>query len=184
MKIEKTFIPDLLIIEPTVFADERGFFFESYNQQKYIDAGLNYNFVQDNHSKSSYGVLRGLHFQKTPYAQTKLVRVTQGAVIDVAVDLRKNSPTFLQQLSIELSAENKKQLLIPRGFAHGFVVISETCEFLYKCDNLYHKESDGGILFSDDSLNIDWILPKEKLIISVKDANLPLVKNADFNFDY
>jgi dTDP-4-dehydrorhamnose 3,5-epimerase len=184
MKIEKTFIPDLLIIEPTVFADERGFFFESYNQQKYIDAGLNYNFVQDNHSKSSYGVLRGLHFQKTPYAQTKLVRVTQGAVIDVAVDLRKNSPTFLQHLSIELSAENKKQLLIPRGFAHGFVVISETCEFLYKCDNLYHKESDGGILFSDDSLNIDWILPIEKLIISEKDANLPLVKNADFNFDF
>lgn len=184
MKIEKTFIPDLLIIEPTVFADERGFFFESYNQQKYIDAGLNYNFVQDNHSKSSYGVLRGLHFQKTPYAQTKLVRVTQGAVIDVAVDLRKNSPTFLQHLSIELSTENKKQLLIPRGFAHGFVVISETCEFLYKCDNLYHKESDGGILFSDDSLNIDWILPKEKLIISEKDANLPLVKNADFNFDF
>jgi dTDP-4-dehydrorhamnose 3,5-epimerase len=184
MKIEKTFIPDLLIIEPTVFADERGFFFESYNQQKYIAAGLNYNFVQDNHSKSSYGVLRGLHFQKTPYAQTKLVRVTQGAVIDVAVDLRKNSPTFLQHLSIELSTENKKQLLIPRGFAHGFVVISETCEFLYKCDNLYHKESDGGILFSDDSLNIDWILPKEKLIISEKDANLPLVKNADFNFDF
>lgn len=128
--------------------------------------------------------MRGLHFQKTPYAQTKLVRVTQGAVIDVAVDLRKNSPTFLQHLSIELSTENKKQLLIPRGFAHGFVVISETCEFLYKCDNLYHKESDGGILFSDDSLNIDWILPKEKLIISEKDANLPLVKNADFNFDF
>lgn len=184
MKIIETNIPDLLIIEPTIFEDERGFFFESYNHQKFVDAGLNYNFVQDNHSKSTFGVLRGLHFQRTPYAQTKLVRVTQGKVLDVAVDLRAGSPTFLKHFSLELSAENKKQLLIPRGFAHGFVVLSDTCEFLYKCDNLYHKASDGGIIFNDNSLNIDWILPKEKLIISEKDANLPTLKEAEINFSY
>jgi len=184
MKITKTFIPDLIIIEPTVFEDERGFFYESYNQQKFIDNGLDYNFVQDNHSKSTFGVIRGLHFQREPYAQTKLVRVTQGKVLDVAVDLRKNSPTYLLHFSIELSAENKKQFLIPRGFAHGFVVLSETCEFLYKCDNLYNKESDGGLIFNDATLNIDWKIPKEQLIISEKDANLPTVDNAKLDFTF
>lgn len=184
MKIITTPIPDLLIIEPTVFNDERGFFYESYNQQKYIDAGINYNFVQDNHSKSSFGVLRGLHFQKAPHAQTKLVRVTQGEVIDVVVDLRSGSPTYLQSYSIKLSAENKTQFLVPKGFAHGFVVLSETCEFLYKCDAFYNKEADGGIYFNDETLNIDWILDANQLIISEKDKNLPLVKNADFDFPF
>lgn len=184
MKIIKTFIQDLLIIEPTILEDARGFFYESYNQQKFAEQGLNYNFVQDNHSKSSYGVLRGLHYQQNPYAQTKLVRVTQGKVLDVAVDLRKNSPTYLKYFSIELSAENKKQLLIPRGFAHGFIVLSETCEFLYKCDNFYNKEADGGILYNDKALNIDWIVPKDKIIISEKDANLPTIENVQNNFIY
>lgn len=185
MKITPTNIPDLLIIEPTVFKDERGFFLESYNKQKFNEQGLNYDFVQDNHSKSSAGVLRGLHYQNAPFAQTKLVRVTQGSVIDVAVDLRVGSPSYLKSFSIELSESNKKQLLIPKGFAHGFVVISETCEFLYKCDALYNKEADGGIYFNDASLNIDWgNIDINNLIISDKDKNLPLVKDATFNFPF
>ena len=185
MKVSPTNIPDLLIIEPTVFKDERGFFLESYNKQKFNEQGLNYDFVQDNHSKSCAGVLRGLHYQNAPYAQTKLVRVTQGSVIDVAVDLRVGSPSYLKSFSIELSESNKKQLLIPKGFAHGFVVLSETCEFLYKCDALYNKEADGGIYFNDASLDIDWgNIDLDNLIISDKDKNLPLVKDATFNFPF
>lgn len=184
MKVISTPIRDLYVLEPTVFSDNRGFFYESYNAQKLLEHDIRYNFVQDNHSKSSYGVLRGLHYQNDPHAQTKLVRVTQGKVLDVAVDIRKGSPTFLQHYAIELSAENKLQLLIPAGFAHGFVVLSETCEFLYKCDNYYHKASEGGIAYNDPSLAIDWQIPAGDIILSEKDALNPPVTEANFNFIY
>lgn len=182
MKIIPTILKDLFILEPTVFEDERGFFFESFNKEKLQKAGLEYNFIQDNHSKSSYGVLRGLHFQNNPYAQAKLVRVVEGKVLDVVVDIRKESPTYLQHFTLELSAENKLQLLIPRGFAHGFVVLSNTCEFLYKCDNIYDKASEGGIAYNDSTLNIDWIIPEKDVILSDKDQQNPTIQNADFNF--
>lgn len=184
MKVLATPLNDLFIIEPTVFADNRGFFFESYNAGKLKENGLNYNFIQDNHSKSTYGVLRGLHYQKNPFAQTKLVRVTQGKVLDVVVDIRRNSPTYLQHFSLELTDENKLQLLIPAGFAHGFVVLSETCEFLYKCDNYYNKSSEGGIAYNDPALNINWMIPEKDIILSEKDAQNPTVEHADFNFIY
>ena len=184
MKVLPTPLPDLFIIEPTVFADNRGFFYESYNAKKMQEAGQDYNFIQDNHSKSSYGVLRGLHYQNNPSAQTKLVRVTQGKVLDVVVDIRKGSPTFLQHFSLELSDENKLQLLIPRGFAHGFVVLSETCEFLYKCDNYYDNASEGGISYNDPALNIDWRIPQQDIILSEKDMQNPVAENANFNFTY
>jgi dTDP-4-dehydrorhamnose 3,5-epimerase len=182
MKITPTILNDLYIIEPAVFADNRGFFYESFSTKKLEEAGLKYNFIQDNHSKSSYGVLRGLHYQNAPFAQAKLVRVVQGSVLDVVVDLRKESSTYLQHFSLELSAENKLQLLIPRGFAHGFVVLSETCEFLYKCDNFYDKASEGGIAYNDASLNIDWKIPAKDIILSAKDEQNPTVNNAFFNF--
>lgn len=182
VKIIETPLKDLYIIEPAVFADNRGFFFESFNAKKLEENGLNYDFIQDNHSKSSYGVLRGLHYQNSPFAQAKLVRVTQGKVLDVVVDIRKDSPTFLQHYSLELSAENKLQLLIPRGFAHGFVVLSETCEFLYKCDNFYDKNSEGGIAYNDPTLNINWLIPEMDVILSEKDTHNPTVENAVFNF--
>ena len=184
MNVISTPFKDLFVLEPTVFSDARGFFYESYNAKKLLDFGIDYNFIQDNHSKSSYGVLRGLHYQNNPYAQTKLVRVTQGKVLDVVVDIRKNSPTFLQHFALELSAENKLQLLIPAGFAHGFLVISETCEFLYKCDNYYNKASEGGIAYNDPSLNIDWTISDKDIILSEKDAQNPTVDRADFNFTY
>ncbi len=182
MKIIPTILKDLFILEPTVFEDERGFFFESFNKMKLLDAGLEYNFIQDNHSKSSYGVLRGLHFQNNPFAQAKLVRVIEGKVLDVVVDIRIESPTYLQHFSLEISAENKLQLLIPRGFAHGFVVLSDTCEFLYKCDNFYDKASEGGIAYNDPSLNIDWMIPETDVILSDKDKQNPTIQNAIFNF--
>lgn len=184
MEIISTPLQDLYILKPTVFEDNRGFFFESFNNQKLVDAGLNYNFVQDNHSKSTYGVLRGLHYQQNPYAQAKLVRVLQGKVLDVVVDIRRNSPTFQQSYSVELSAENKLQLLIPRGFAHGFVVLSETCEFFYKCDNYYNKASEGGIAYDDPTLNIDWQIPAQDIILSEKDMQNPTLENASYNFTY
>ena len=184
MNVISTPFKDLFVLEPTVFSDARGFFYESYNAKKLLDFGIDYNFIQDNHSKSSYGVLRGLHYQNNPYAQTKLVRVTQGKVLDVVVDIRKNSPTFLQHFALELSAENKLQLLIPAGFAHGFLVLSETCEFLYKCDNYYNKASEGGIAYNDPSLNIDWTISDKDIILSEKDAQNPTVDKADFNFTY
>lgn len=173
MKIIQTKIPDLLIIEPQVFEDSRGYFVETYNQAKFESNGLNYTFIQDNQSFSQYGTIRGLHFQTGDYAQAKLVRAVQGTVLDVAVDLRENSPTRGQYVSVELSDTNFRQLLIPRGFAHGFAVISETAIFAYKCDNIYHKDSEAGILFSDSTLNIDWQIPTDKQIISDKDQTWP-----------
>jgi dTDP-4-dehydrorhamnose 3,5-epimerase len=145
---------------------------------------LYYNFIQDNHSKSSYGVLRGLHFQNEPHAQAKLVRVTQGKVLDIVVDIRKGSPSYLQHFSLELSDENKLQLLIPKGFAHGFVVLSETCEFLYKCDSYYNKEAEGGIAYNDPTLKIDWMIPEKDIILSEKDKQNPVVEKSNFNFIY
>jgi dTDP-4-dehydrorhamnose 3,5-epimerase len=177
MTIEKTFIDDLLIITPAVFEDERGYFFESYNKKKLSDLGINIDFVQDNQSFSQKGTLRGLHYQNPPFAQTKLVRVLQGEIIDVAVDLRKNSATFGKHFAILLSAENKKQLLIPQGFAHGFSVLSETASVMYKCDQYYNKASEGGIRYDDATLNIDWGMALENAIVSEKDVVLPNFEN-------
>jgi dTDP-4-dehydrorhamnose 3,5-epimerase len=173
MKIIPTKIPDLIIIEPQVFEDSRGYFVETYNQAKFEANGLDYTFIQDNQSFSQYGTIRGLHFQTGDYAQAKLVRAVQGTVLDVAVDLRENSPTLGQYVALELSDTNFRQLLIPRGFAHGFAVLSETAIFAYKCDNMYNKDSEAGILFSDSTLNIDWQIPTEQQIISTKDQTWP-----------
>lgn len=173
MKVNNTKINGLYIIEPQVFEDERGYFFENYNKIKLDDAlKVEYNFVQDNESKSSYGVIRGLHFQLSPYSQAKLVRVIQGKVYDVAVDLRKHSPTFGKWVGVELSGENKKQFLIPKGFAHGFSVLSENAIFAYKCDEYYHPESESGIIYNDPALNIDWKIPEKNMIVSEKDTKL------------
>jgi dTDP-4-dehydrorhamnose 3,5-epimerase len=177
MTIEKTFIDDLVIITPAVFVDERGYFFESYNKKKLSDLGINIDFVQDNQSFSQKGALRGLHYQNPPFAQTKLVRVLQGEIIDVAVDLRKNSATFGKHFAILLSAENKKQLLIPQGFAHGFSVLSETASVMYKCDQYYNKSSEGGIKYDDATLNIDWGMALQNAIVSEKDIVLPNFEN-------
>ena len=182
MKVIPTDIPDLFVLEPRIFTDSRGFFYESYNESTLRVNGIDIDFVQDNQSYSTYGVLRGLHYQLHPYAQTKLVRVIRGRVLDVAVDLRKSSPTFGKHFSIELNADNKLQLLIPQGFAHGFVVLSEEADFLYKCDQYYNKASEGGILFNDPELNIDWKIPSSDIILSDKDAELPLLRDAVFNF--
>jgi dTDP-4-dehydrorhamnose 3,5-epimerase len=169
MKKIETKIKDLFILEPKVFGDERGYFFESYNQKTFSELGLNYNFVQDNESFSSYGTLRGLHFQKGEFAQAKLVRVLKGRVLDVAVDIRSDSETFGQHVSVELSEENKRMLMIPRGFAHGFVVLSETAIFQYKCDNFYYPSYEDGISWTDSDLKIDWQIPYEKVLLSSKD---------------
>lgn len=179
MEIIKTPIKDLVVIKPRVFADARGFFFETYNEERYREAGITQQFVQDNISKSSYGVVRGLHFQKSPYSQAKLVQVIEGAVLDVAVDLRSDSATYGQWHAVELTAENHLQFLIPRGFAHGFAVLSETAIFTYKCDNLYHPESEGGIIYNDPTLNIDWGIPADKALISEKDTKHPLFKDLE-----
>ena len=184
MEIISTPLQDAYILKPTVFADNRVFFYESFNAKIIEENQLHYNFIQDNHSKSSYGVLRGLHYQNDPHAQAKLVRVVQGKVLDVIVDVRKGSPTFLKHYSLELSAENKLQLLIPRGFAHGFVVLSDTCEFLYKCDSYYNKASEGGIAYNDSTLNIDWQIPTNDIILSEKDIQNPSIQEANFNFIY
>ncbi|PKB42623.1 dTDP-4-dehydrorhamnose 3,5-epimerase [Cellulophaga sp. RHA19] len=179
MKITKTNLDGCLVLEPTVFNDDRGYFFESFNVNRFDDAvGHKINFVQDNQSFSSKGVVRALHYQLGEYAQAKLVRVLNGVVLDVAVDLREGSKTFGKHFSIELSAENKKQLFIPRGFAHGFSVLSDTAEFFYKCDNYYNKQAEGGIIYSDSTLNIDWKLHKEQIKVSEKDLELPTLKNA------
>jgi dTDP-4-dehydrorhamnose 3,5-epimerase len=182
MNIETTPIQDLVIIIPTVFEDERGYFMESYNQQKLEEAGIHFPFVQDNQSFSKQGTLRGLHYQNPPFAQTKLVRVLEGEIVDVAVDLRKDSPTYGQHFALRLSAENKKQLLIPHGFAHGFSVISETAVVLYKCDQFYNKASEGGIIFDDPLLNIDWGIDLNTAIVSEKDQILPLFKDCNSGF--
>jgi len=182
MKVETTPIKDLLIITPSVFSDHRGYFFESYNSKLFKEHGVTMDFVQDNQSYSQRGVIRGLHYQLEPYAQTKLLRVLQGHIFDVAVDLRKNSPTFGQWFGIELSAENFKQFLIPRGFAHGFSVLSETALVLYKCDNYYNKESERGILYNDEKLSIDWKLNESEIKVSEKDLLHPDFSNAEMNF--
>jgi len=169
MNFIKTSIDGVIIIEPKVFADDRGYFFESYNEAEFIKNGIDARFVQDNQSKSSYGVIRGLHCQLGEHAQAKLVRVLEGAVLDVAVDIRKNSPTFGKYVAVELSAENKKQLFIPRGFMHGFSVLSENAVFAYKCDNLYCKESEFSIRYDDADIGIDWKIPTDKIITSEKD---------------
>lgn len=177
MVVKKTKLEGCIIIEPTVFKDERGYFLESYNQQSFNElTGNNVNFVQDNESVSSRGVLRGLHFQQGEHAQAKLVRVVKGKVLDIAVDIRKGSSTFGEHIAIELTGENKKQLYIPRGFAHGFVVLEDHTIFSYKCDNFYNKASESGIIYNDSILNINWGLPNEQLIISEKDKRLPKFK--------
>jgi dTDP-4-dehydrorhamnose 3,5-epimerase len=184
MPLISTFIPGLFAFEPTVFEDRRGYFFESYNEKNYAEKGIHTAFVQDNESCSQYGVIRGLHYQMNPYAQTKLIRVLQGKILDVVVDVRKGSPTFGKFYSLELSEENKMQLYVPAGFAHGFSVLSEKAVVLYKCDQFYNKESEGGIRFDDPQLNIDWKVPTEKAIVSDKDKQLPLLANCKSNFDF
>lgn len=176
MPFTNTKILDLKVFEPRVFKDERGYFFESYNENLFLEKNINIKFVQDNQSKSSYGVLRGLHFQVEPYAQTKLVRVLEGKILDVAVDIRENSKTYGKWFSIELSSENFKQLLIPKGFAHGFVVLSETAIVSYKCDNFYTPDCEGGIRYDDPFLNIDWKIDKSQIILSPKDLEYPFLK--------
>lgn len=182
MEIIKTPIKDLIIIKPRVFNDPRGFFCETYNQKNYNDAGVNLQFCQDNQSKSSYGVIRGLHYQLNPHSQSKLVSVVQGAVWDVAVDLRQDSSTFGQWYGVELTEENHLQFLVPQGFAHGFSVISETAVFSYKCDDFYNPTLERGIMYNDPALNIDWKIPAHKAVISDKDTKHPFLKDAELNF--
>lgn len=178
MEIEKTHIEGCFVIRPNIYNDQRGYFFESFNKQVFEKrTGVSVDFVQDNESKSSRGVLRGLHFQKGKYAQAKLVRVIKGSVLDVCVDIRKTSKTFGQYFSIILNDKEKKQLFIPKGFAHGFLVLEDNTIFSYKCDNYYHKPSEGGIVYNDKFLNIDWGLPKQELILSEKDKQLPTFEN-------
>ena len=182
MPFIQTKIKDVVIFEPRIFTDDRGYFFESYNEKLFNDNGVTAKFVQDNQSKSSYGVIRGLHFQKGEHAQAKLVRVLQGRVLDVAVDLRKGSETYGKHVAVELSDVNNLQLFIPRGFAHGFSVLSKTAVFAYKCDNLYCKESEGGIDCSDPDLGIDWQIPAEDRVLSEKDKLHPLFKDFETCF--
>lgn len=177
MNFIKTAIDGVVIVEPRIFKDDRGYFFESYNEQEFISNGITNRFVQDNQSKSSYGVVRGLHCQLGEHAQAKLVRVLAGKVLDVGVDFRKDSPTFLQYVAVELSAENNRQLFIPRGFLHGFSVLSETAVFAYKCDNLYCKESEFGIRFDDPTIGVDWQVPADKILVSDKDRMHKEVKD-------
>ena len=188
MEIIKTAIQDVLIIQPRVFNDPRGYFFESFSQREFDEKvapilGQSIIFVQDNESMSSYGVMRGLHFQRPPFTQSKLVRCVKGAVLDVAVDIRKGSPTYGQHVAVELTEENHLQFFVPRGFAHGFAVLSETAVFQYKCDEFYHPEVDGGISILDTSLGIDWKIPTEKALLSEKDTKHALLKDFDSPFD-
>jgi len=182
MPFIKTEFSGLQIFDPVIFADSRGYFFESYNQKLFSSEGIEIIFVQDNQASSSFGVIRGLHFQLEPHAQIKLIRVLSGNIIDAVVDLRQNSPTYGKAYTIELSAENKRQLLIPKGFAHGYSVISETAEVFYKCDAFYNKESEGGISWNDPSLKINWRIPEESVTVSEKDSNYPTIENCSTNF--
>ncbi len=182
MKITSTKFEGLFILEPIVIEDNRGYFMESYNHKKLSEYGIDYKFVQDNQSKSNYGVLRGLHFQKPPYAQTKLIRAISGKILDVVVDIRKSSNTYGEYFSLELSGDNKKQLLVPKGFAHGFVVLSDTAEILYKCDDFYNKESEGGLMFDDVAFKIDWRIQHEKILLSEKDREY--ISFAQFNTQF
>ena len=184
MKVIKTAIEDVVIIEPKVFGDHRGYFFESFSERDFNSQVREVRFVQDNESKSKYGVLRGLHFQKGKDAQSKLVRVVKGRVLDVAVDIRKGSPTFGKYVAVELTEDNHRQLFVPRGFAHGFSVLSEEAIFQYKCDNLYAPQSEGAIAWNDPDINIDWQLPAEDVLLSAKDSAHPMLKDATDLFDY
>jgi dTDP-4-dehydrorhamnose 3,5-epimerase len=184
MPFTATEFPGLFVFEPAVFKDGRGYFFESYNENMFQKNGIDLKFVQDNQSYSTYGVIRGLHYQLNPHAQTKLVRVLKGNILDVAADIRKGSPTFGRIFCIELSDENKKQLLIPKGFAHGFSVLSETADVMYKCDEFYNKESEAGIIYNDAYLNIDWKIPAEKINVSSKDVELPSFEKCTNNFQF
>jgi dTDP-4-dehydrorhamnose 3,5-epimerase len=184
MEVIKTNIVGVVIIEPRVFTDDRGYFFESFSQREFDEKVRPIRFVQDNESMSTRGVMRGLHFQRPPYAQSKLVRCVRGAVLDVAVDIRKGSPTYGQHVAVELSAENHRQLFIPRGFAHGFAVLTDQAVFQYKCDNLYAPQADGGIQLMDKSLAIDWIVEPDSVILSEKDKKHPMLAEFDSPFDY
>lgn len=183
MKIIPTKIEGVVIIEPRLFQDDRGYFFESYSEKDFNREVREIHFVQDNESKSSYGVMRGLHFQRPPFTQSKLVRCVKGAVLDVAVDIRKGSPTYGQHVAVELTEDNHRQFFIPHGFAHGFAVLSPEAVFQYKCDNFYHPEADGGISILDSSLGIDWRIPTDHAILSEKDTRHPLLKDFDSPFD-
>lgn len=183
MNVIKTEIDGVVIIEPRIFNDQRGYFFESFSERDFCKEVREVKFVQDNESKSQYGVLRGLHFQKPPYCQSKLVRVIKGAVLDVAVDIRKGSPTFGKHVAVELTEDNHRQFFVPRGFAHGFAVLSDEAIFQYKCDNFYAPEADGGISILDESLGIDWRIPMDKAILSEKDTKHSLLKDFDSPFD-
>ena len=184
MEVIKTEIEGVVIIEPRIFNDERGYFYESFSQREFEEKVCRTTFVQDNQSKSSYGVLRGLHFQKPPYSQSKLVRCIKGAVLDVAVDIRKGSPTFGKHVAVELSEENHRQLFIPRGFAHGFAVLTPEAVFQYKCDNYYNKESEGSVAWNDPQLAIDWRIPADKVLLSEKDKLGKNITDAEYLFDY
>ena len=184
MEVIKTDIEGVVIIEPRIFNDERGYFYESFSQRVFEEKVCRTVFVQDNQSKSSYGVLRGLHFQKPPYCQSKLVRCIKGAVLDVAVDIRKGSPTFGKYVAVELTEENHRQFFVPRGFAHGFAVLSEEAVFQYKCDNFYCKESEGSVAWNDPQLAIDWRIPADKVLLSEKDKLSKNIADAEFLFDY
>ena len=182
MEVIKTILDGVVVIEPRLFEDARGYFFESFSQREFDEKVGKVVFVQDNESKSSYVVMRGLHFQRPPFTQSKLVRCVKGAVLDVAVDIRKGSPTYGQHVAVELTEENHRQIFIPKGFAHGFAVLSETAVFQYKCDEFYHPEADGGISILDDSLGIDWRIPMDKAILSEKDTKHNLLKDFDSPF--
>ena len=184
MEVIKTDIDGVVIIEPRIFRDDRGYFFESFSQRDFQEKVCNTVFVQDNESKSSYGVLRGLHFQKTPYAQSKLVRVIKGAVLDVAVDIRKGSPTFGQHVAVELTEDNHRQFFIPPGFAHGFSVLTDEVIFQYKCDNFYAPQSEGALAWDDSDLGIDWRIPTDKVLLSEKDRHHSRLRDAEWLFDY
>lgn len=184
MEVVKTEIEGVVIIEPRIFKDERGYFYESFSQREFEEKVCRTTFVQDNQSKSSYGVLRGLHFQKPPYCQSKLVRCIKGAVLDVAVDIRKGSPTFGKYVAVELTEDNHRQFFVPRGFAHGFAVLSDEAVFQYKCDNFYNKESEGSVAWNDPQLGIDWRIPFDKVLLSEKDKLSKNIAEADYLFDY
>ena len=184
MNIIRTEIEGLVIVEPRIFRDDRGYFYESFSQREFEENVCRTTFVQDNQSMSSYGVVRGLHFQKPPYCQSKLVRCIKGAVLDVAVDIRKGSPTFGKYVAVELTEDNHRQFFVPRGFAHGFAVLSEVAVFQYKCDNYYNKESDGASAWNDEQIAVDWRLPSEKVILSEKDKLSKPLAEAEFLFDY
>lgn len=184
MPFTHTDIPDLVIFDPMVHRDSRGYFYESYNEDTFTQEGLRFRFVQDNQARSTFGVLRGLHYQAEPFAQTKLIRVLEGEILDIAVDIRIGSPCYGRSFSLRLSAANKKQLLVPRGFAHGYVVLSPMAEVFYKCDNIYNKSHEAGILYNDPELQIDWQINLDSVIISEKDKLLPLLKDASNNFNF